>query len=64
MLERAAFVQAVGHRQRLAVIGDGDVLQAQFPRRFPQRPHVVAPVGFGAVHVQVATQIRAVDQAG
>ena len=28
VLERAALVEAVGHRQRLAVIGDGDVLAA------------------------------------
>jgi hypothetical protein len=29
VLERRRFVEAAGHRQRLAVIGDGDVLQAR-----------------------------------
>ena len=36
--ERAALVEAVGHRQRLAVIGDGDVLQPGLARRHRHRP--------------------------
>ena len=33
VLERAALVEPVGHRQRLAVVGDGDVLVAEPVRR-------------------------------
>ncbi len=38
VLEGAPLVQPVGHRQRLAVIGDGDVLEAAGPRRRGHRP--------------------------
>ena len=37
MRERAVLVEAVGHRQRLAVIGDRDVFEARFPRRVRHR---------------------------
>ena len=58
----AVFVQAVRHRQRLAVIGDRDVLEPSFPRRFRHRPEVVFPVGFRGVHVEIAAQVGPIDK--
>ena len=58
-----ALVEAVGHRQRLAVVGDRDVLEAG--ARAPPPPSsrdVVAAVGLGGVHVQVAAQVAALDR--
>ena len=52
-----AFVEAVGHRQRLAVIGDGDVAVARGARRAGHRLDVGAPVGRGRVHVEIAAQV-------
>ena len=57
VLERATLVEAVGHGQRLAVVGDGDVLVAQAVRGGGHRLEVVLAVGRGRVHVQVAAQI-------
>ena len=62
VLERAPLVQAVGHRQRLAVVGDGDVLQAGVPRRRCHRSEIVFAVGLCGVHVQIAAQIRTFDE--
>ena len=64
VLERAALVEAVGHRQRLAVVGDGDVLMAEAVRRGGHRLEVVPAVGGGRVHVQVAAQIADGDERG
>ena len=58
VLERAPLVEAVGHGQRLAVIGDGDVLVSQPVRGRGHRLEIVLAVGRGRVHVQVAAQIR------
>ena len=52
-----AFVEPVGHRQRLAVIGDRDVFEAGVARREHHRLEVVLAVGLGRVHVQVAAQV-------
>ena len=62
--EGAALVEAVGHRQRLAVIGDRDVLQPRVARRGGHRPDVVLPVRLGGVHVEIAAQIGELDQTG
>ena len=62
VLESPPLVQAVGHRQRLAVIRDGDVLEAARARGRSHRRDVLLAVGLGRVHVQVAAQVRAVDQ--
>ena len=44
MLERPRLVEAVGHGQRLAVIGDRDVLEAgSFARRAPWSPASARP---------------------
>ena len=56
-------VEPVGHRERLAVIGDRDVLQARRVRRARHRLDIGAAVGLGGVHVQVAAQIGVLDQA-
>ena len=63
MLECAPLIQSVGHRQRLAVIGDGDVPMAHGVRRRGHRLEVVAAVGLGRVHVQVAAQVGIRHQA-
>ena len=60
--QRARLVEAVGHRQRLAVVGDGDVLE---PRAAAAAGHLlerVAAVGLGRVHVQVAAEVAARQQ--
>ena len=62
--ERAALVEAVGHGERLAVIGDRDVFEPRLPRRHRHRPDVVLAVRLGGVHVEVAAEIGALDQAG
>ena len=54
--ERARFVQAVGHRQRLAVIGDGEVVKARRLRRPGHRLDRVAAVRRGRVAMQVAAK--------
>ena len=56
-LDRALLVQAVGHGQRLRVVGDGDVLVAQRARRFGHLFERRAAVGLGGVHVQVAADV-------
>ena len=55
--ERPRLVEAVGHRERLAVIGDGDVLEPGVPRGPRHGLGVGAAVGGGRVHVQVAAEI-------
>ena len=62
--ERARLVEAVGHRQRLAVIGDRDVLEAEPVRRCGHRLEVVLAVRRGRVHVQVAAQVGQRDERG
>ncbi len=62
--ERAGLVEPVGHRQRLAVIGNGDVLEPGVARGQDHRLEVVLPVGLGRVHVQVAAQIGGLDERG
>ena len=57
VLERAPLVEAVGHRQRLAVIGDRDVPVSQPVRGCCHRLEVVAAVGGRRVHVQVADDV-------
>ncbi len=63
MRQRAPFVEAVGHRERLAVIGDRDVLESGVARGGRHRADVILAVGFRRVHVQIAAQIGALDQA-
>ena len=62
MLQRARLVEAVGHGQRAAVIGDGDVLEAGVARRPRHRPGVGAAVGGRRVHVQVAAHVLEGDE--
>ena len=62
VLERADLVEAVGHREGLAVIGDRDVLEPGGPGRQRHRLGVGAAVGRGGVHVQVAAEILPLDQ--
>ena len=64
VLERAGLVEAVGHREGAAVIGDGDVLEPGRPRRQRHRLGVGAAVGRRGVHVQVAAEILPLDQPG
>ena len=60
----ALFVQAVGHGQRLGMIGDGDVLVAQRAGGLGHFFERGAAVGFGGVHVQVAADVGELDQLG
>ena len=62
VFERPSLVEAVGHRERLAVIGDGDVLAAEAMRGLRHRRQVVAAISLRRVHVQIATQIGQRDQ--
>ena len=59
---RALLVQAVGHGERFGMIGDRDVFVAALARGlghlFERRP----AVGFGGVHVQIAADLRLLDQ--
>ncbi len=55
-------VEAVRHRERLAVIGDRQVFQSCLSRRERHRLDVVAAVGFGRVGVDVAADVLEPDQ--
>ena len=60
--QRPSLVEPIGHRQRLAVVGDGDVLEARVACRGRHRAQLVLPVAFGRVRVQVAAQIAPIDE--
>ena len=62
--ERARLVEAVRHRERLAVVGDREVAQAGRLRGARHRLDVVAAVGRGGVAVQVPLEIGELHQAG
>ena len=62
MRQGAGFVEAVGHGQRLAVIGDGQVVQPGGLCGAGHALDVVAAVGRRRMAVQVAPQIRELDQ--
>ena len=64
MLQRAPFVEAVGHRQRLAVIGDGDVAMSQAMRGGGHGLEIVAAIGRRRVHVEVATEVGERQECG
>ena len=64
MLQRAALVEAIGHRERLAVIGNRNVFQPGLFRRSGHGRHGVFPVGLGRVDVQIAAQVGAIDEPG
>ena len=53
----ALFVQAVGDRDSLRMVGDGDVLVAEFARRFSHLLDRVLSVAGRAVHLEVALHI-------
>ena len=55
-------VEAVRHRERLAVIGNGQVLQPRVARRHRHRLDVFAAVGFGRVRVNVAANVFERDE--
>ena len=63
MLEDAMLVQPVRHRERLAVIGDREILQARRERRTRHGFHIGAAVALSGVRVKVATEIGLLDQA-
>ena len=62
MGECATLVEAVGHGQRLAVVGDGQIGQAGLARRQRHRANRVLAVGRGRVAVEVAAQVVAFHQ--
>ena len=64
MLQRPALVEAVGHRQRLAVVGDRQVLESGRARRAGHGLEIVLAVGDVGVAVQVAAKILARDEGG
>ena len=57
LLERALFVEAVGHGQILRVVGDGDVFVAALQRRLGHLADRVAAVAGRGVHVHVAANV-------
>ncbi len=56
-------IEAICHRQRLAVVGHGKILETGRPRRLRHGLEVRATVGGVRVAVQVTSKIRMVDQA-
>ena len=60
----AALVEAVGHRQRLAVIGDRQVFQSGRARRVGHGLEIVLAVGGVGVAVQIAAKVLTCDQGG
>ena len=63
VLERRGFVEAVGHRERLAVVGDREVCEARRPRRARHRLQRRRGRRSRSCAVQVAAQVAALDQA-
>src|SRR5262249_29827798 len=57
------FVKAVGHDERLAVLGDRDVTESCSACCFRHRLYRIFAVRFHGVHMQVAEEIAAIDQA-
>ena len=51
LFEHALFVQSVGHRDRLAVVRQRNVLVAEFPRGFSHLLDGVAAVARGGMHL-------------
>src|ERR1700737_2448133 len=64
MLQQPFFVETVGNCQRLAVIGDGDVLVTDGPRGFGHFFDGIFAVAGGGVHLKVAANIFVADQLG
>ena len=62
LFERAAFVEPVGHGQRLAMVGHRQVLEAGSTRRPRHRLEVFLAVGGIGMAVQVAAQVLARDE--
>ena len=62
--DHALLIQAVGHGQRLGVVGDGDVLVAALARGLGHLLERGAAVGLGGVHVEVAADVAQFHQFG
>ena len=62
LLEGARFVHAVGECQRLAVIGDGDVLVSERARRRGHGFDRVLAVGGRRMHLQIAAKVAQLNQ--
>ena len=62
MRPRSLFVHPISHGHGLAVVGDGHVFVAFFPRCLRHLLDRVAPVAFRGVHLQIAAQIGLLDQ--
>ena len=60
--ERPSLVEPIGHRQRLTVVRDGDVLETRVACRGCHRPQPVLAVAFGRVRVQIAAQVCPIDE--
>jgi len=63
-LAQPFLVQAVGHGDAPRVIGDGDVFVAQVTGGAGHVFDGIAPVGVGAVHVQIAADPLLGDEFG
>ena len=62
MGQRPPLVEPVGHGEGLAVVGDGDVLETRVVRGLCHGFDGVFAVGFGRVRVEIATQVRPLDE--
>ena len=62
--EGAAFVHAIGDGDGLRVVGDGDVFVAEFAAGFAHFLDGIFAVGGGGVHLQVAANVRELDEVG
>src|SRR6202030_3679219 len=62
LLEGARFVHAVGERQRLAVVGDGDVLVSESARRGGHGFDRVLAVSGRGMHLQIAAKVAQLDE--
>ena len=63
MFKRPLLVQAVGHGQKLGVVGDGDVAVAARQGSLGHFADGVVAVCCRGVHVQVTAQVTQLDQA-
>ena len=62
--DRAVFVEAVGHRQRFAVVGDRQVAEAGVAGSNRHRFDIFAAVGFGRVRMDISADVGERNQIG
>ena len=64
MFERSVLVEAVGHRERLTVIGDGQVFQAGLSRRKRHRLNIISTIRRCRMRMKVSAEILKLRRVG